>query len=554
MTEIRLLSSLAKVFPHAAPPARPEKEWLSALGGETVSFQVAYLQKRGKQHWTHLRLETELATQMRRVQYIPGHFPTAFGADDGYLHKEAGLFPDLLEPIGTKDKQPGNTLSDRLPFLPGTWRAVWVDVVIPPQAPAGHYPIRLTLENPAGEVLAQAETAVTVVAANLPALDIAHTRWFHTDCLADYYGVDMFSERHWEIIENFAAYAVQHNMNALLTPIHTPPLDTEVGGERTTTQLLDISVEDGRYTFGFDRLQRWVDMCQRVGIKYIEIAHLFTQWGAKHAPKIMGTKDGTYTRLFGWETAATGPEYTAYLQQMLPALTAKLREWGVAEKTFFHISDEPNMSHLEDYAAARNIIKPLLEGFKVVDALSNFEFYEQDLVSVPVPSVDYIEPFLEADLPELWCYYCCVESVHSPNLFFMQPSFRNRIIGVLLYKYNLDGFLHWGYNFYRSVHSVYPIDPYRVTDAEGAFPSGDAFVVYPGKDGHPLASLRLMVASEAFNDFRALKLLEEKIGRGAVLEMIDDGLASPLTFRRFPQTEDYLINLRQRVNAKISQQ
>jgi hypothetical protein len=44
------------------------------------------------------------------------------------------------------------------------------------------------------------------------------------------------------------------------------------------------------------------------------LSHLFTQWGAAHAPKIMATVDGTYRRLFGWETDAISDEYVGFLE------------------------------------------------------------------------------------------------------------------------------------------------------------------------------------------------------------------------------------------------
>ena len=40
--EMKLLSSLVKVFQDETPVYRPECQVLSALWGETVSFQVAY--------------------------------------------------------------------------------------------------------------------------------------------------------------------------------------------------------------------------------------------------------------------------------------------------------------------------------------------------------------------------------------------------------------------------------------------------------------------------------------------------------------------------------
>ena len=36
------------------------------------------------------------------------------------------------------------------------------------------------------------------------------------------------------------------------------------------------------------------------------------------------------------------------------------------------------------------------------------------------------------------------------NRFIAMPSGRNRVGGFLLYKYGINGFLHWGFNFYYS--------------------------------------------------------------------------------------------------------
>ena len=73
-----------------------------------------------------------------------------------------------------------------------------------------------------------------------------------------------------------------------------------------------------------------------------------------------------------------------------------------------------------------------------------------------------------------------------------------------------------------------------MTDAGYAFPSGDTFLVYPGQDG-PLDSIRYEVLCEAIQDLRALHKLEEKIGRNSVIDLIDEGLDTPLTFKRLSE-------------------
>ena len=58
----------------------------------------------------------------------------------------------------------------------------------------------------------------------------------------------------------------------ILTPLFTPALDTAVGIERTTTQLLDVRVENGNYSFGFDRVKKWIDLCQPAGSNILRSA------------------------------------------------------------------------------------------------------------------------------------------------------------------------------------------------------------------------------------------------------------------------------------------
>ena len=76
----------------------------------------------------------------------------------------------------------------------------------------------------------------------------------------------------------------------------------------------------------------------RNGIKYLEIPHLFTQWGAKAAPKIVVTVDGKNIKKFGWHTPALDSSYQSFLKQFLPELQSKLIEFGYdRDHVFFHI-------------------------------------------------------------------------------------------------------------------------------------------------------------------------------------------------------------------------
>lgn len=539
---IRLLSSLAKVFADEEPKYQPECLVLTSLKNETISFQTAIKNTSYGKCSLKLHIESPIKDMIhaRTVEFVPVGRAVTTIIDDNYLKTTSGMYPDLLREL--KDST--------VEAFPGKWRSVWFDVIVPEDAKAGTYPIEIQYLTSENEVAASVSTKVTIMDAVLPEQDLIHTEWFHSDCLADYYHVDAFSEGHWTILENFIREYVARGCNMILTPMFTPPLDTAVGGERTTVQLVKITVENGEYHFDFDDLKRWVDMCLKCGIKYFEMSHLFSQWGAKYAPKIIATVDGKEETIFGWHTPAVGA-YTDFLHIYLPALKEKLTEWGIADITYFHISDEPG-AYFEPFKAAKESLGDLLDGYHTLDALSTYDFYENGLVEHPVPGNDEIEPFLEHNVPHLWTYYCVAQSYEVSNRFMAMPSARNRIYGVQLFKFDIEGILHWGYNFYNSQYSVEHINPYEVTDAGYAFPSGDAFLVYPGADGCPEESIRMMVHTEALNDLRAFKLLASLTSKEHVLEMMEEDLAEPITFKVYPKSDMYLISLRNRVNREIA--
>ena len=489
------------------------------------------------------------AVTARTVELVPVAYPIYPEIrDDNYLSKEPGLYPDWLQPLHY-----GGMIS----VMKNQLRAVWIELDPKGCLEAGTYEITVSLA--AGEnTVASEKVAVEIVNAELPPQTMKVTQWFHCDCLANYYNCEAWSERHWQIVENFASTARRNGINLLLTPLFTPALDTAVGGERTTVQLLDITVTDGEYTFGFDKLDRWIDMCDRVGIEFFEISHFFTQWGAGHAPKVMATvdrADGTseYKRIFGWDTDATGEAYTRFLRTLVPAFLAHMKERGDDQRCLFHISDEPNVSQLEQYKKSKAVVADLLEGYTIMDALSEYEFYCEGVVTTPIPSNNSIEPFIAGNVPNLWTYYCCGQCVDVSNRLIAMPNWRNRSIGMQFYKYDIAGFLQWGYNFYNNMHSVNTIDPYAETSGEYWVPAGDPFSVYPAQDGTAYESTRILVFYEALQDCRAMKLCESFYGKERVIAEMEAVFGKEIKFSRCAKSSDMMLAIRAKVDELIAE-
>ncbi|MDE5964588.1 MAG: DUF4091 domain-containing protein, partial [Eubacterium sp.] len=79
------------------------------------------------------------------------------------------------------------------------------------------------------------------------------------------------------------------------------------------------------------------------------------------------------------------------------------------------------------------------------------------------------------------------------------------------------------------------------------------YVVYPGKNGMPLDSLRLHVFYDAIQDLLALKLLESKIGYDKTLEIIEKGIDRPITFTEYPHDARWLEGVREQINTAIAE-
>lgn len=550
MIKTKIVSSLEKVFIEKSIESYPQLQSLSALRGERINFQVAYTyDTKGSpmpyvapRYTPKLSGEISKYANLRQVMNVPVAFTThVLGIDDNYVKTSPGLYPDVLRPLYY-----GGTMT----FAKDALNSVWVEVNIPKDMPAGKYDF--TIEVDGGEYGSTASTIeVEVIDAIIPDEDIYFTQWFHADCLANYYNVDVWSDRHFEIVENFVRTARKNGINMLLTPVFTPPLDTAVGGERRTTQLVGVEVKDGVYNFDFTLLDRWIDILDRCGVEYIEISHLFTQWGASHAPKIMATVNGEYKKIFGWETDALGEEYATFVRTFLTALLSHLKKSGNDKRCFFHVSDEPGLAHLENYKRAKAIVADLLEGYTIMDALSKYDFYQTGVLDHPIPSNNHIKPFLDGGVKDLWTYYCVSQPLEVSNRYHSMPNWRNRSIGMQMYKYNIVGFLQWGYNFYNNQYSGDPINPFYEQSSDYAFPGGDPFSVYPAMDGTALESPRLVVFYEGLQDIKAMKLAERLTSHATVVEAIEDALGLEMTFDTCAKSSDMMHRIREAVNSII---
>lgn len=565
MIKTQLYSALTLITPEQGASG-PELREYSICRNEPFSFQLAYqyidepeLEKNPEELHFFIRISPELPVNLYHVACVP--VMHSYSRIQPRL--PIGMYPDILIPKQTNPEileqtiraKPGYRHIEKgekqsLAAYNDSWRQVWLTVnedgaLLQP----GRYTVKLELFDITNRLVGENRLELEILDAVLPEQTLYYTNWFHNDCLADFYRLPLFSDAYYRVFRNFLRTAVKNGMNMVLLPAFTPALDTAIGEERMTVQLVQVEKTAHGYVFDFSRMKRYIEEARSAGIRYFEHSHFFTQWGAAHAPKVMAKVNGQEVRLFGWDTDAAGEAYTSFLRAYIPAVRQFLRSEGLEESTLFHISDEPSDANFETYQKSSSGIRDLLEGCTVGDALSDYKYYESGLVSTPIARTNNAGDFVDR-CDDLWIYYTGGECYDGlSNRLIQLPRERNRSMGWQLYWAKAKGFLHWGYNFYygRLSHGLY--DP-ALDPCCGFANAGTTYSVYPGRDGMPLQSIHQKTFTDGLTDHRALQLLESLAGREVCMELIRTHLGEP-SFYNTPDDPETLLRFRSAVNETI---
>lgn len=564
--ETKLVSSLEKIFSNEV-----KGECLSCttlLRNEPFSFQIAFKNENLVDAVTpiYVKVESDLETRLIS-EYLVGYVPVTRAdftdSDEFFERKTPGLYPDML----LKRKTNAEVIDDGQWWAPrwteqneeyllnavrDSYQALWFTInENGEEIKAGkHYINVLFFDSSNQECVAEEKLELEVIDARLPDQTLIYTSWFHCDCLADTYGVEVFSDRFFQIMRSFVTEAAKTGMNMILLPAFTPPLDTTPGRERKTVQLVSVDVKDGEYIFDFSLMRRYIQICRECGIEKFEHNHLFTQWGAKHAPKVMASVDGEYKRIFGWDTDSTSEEYAIFLKSYLKELKLFIKEMNLEKNIMFHISDEPDIKYISFYENAQKIVGDEIKEYMCGDALSHFDYYKKGYTKTPIVIANSteIDEFVK-NCDNYWVYYTGAQLTEGcSNRIIPTTSARNRVIGLQMYVGGAKGFLHWGYNYYYGVLSHGLFNP-MINPCGYNQLAGTSYVVYPDIRGYAIPSLRMKVLYEGFNDYRALQRLETMIGRKGVLEFIEETMGK--VNYNFCPTNQELFEFRQKLNDEI---
>jgi hypothetical protein len=132
---------------------------------------------------------------------------------------------------------------------------------------------------------------------------------------------------------------------------------------------------------------------------------------------------------------------------------------------------------------------------------------------------------------EVFWYTCVGPRAPFANVYNDHPLTAIRALWWQAWKYGVGGFEYWWFNYWRPNQELsrgpepWPIGNRSAWNSRSYdWANGDGLLVYPGPNGHPLASLRLSVARDAIEDWETLFLLQravEKAGQGSEPELAE---------------------------------
>jgi hypothetical protein len=411
----------------------------------------------------------------------------------------------------------------------GKNQPLWITVYVPKGAAPGDYTASVEIDAD-GETVS-VPVHVKVHAFTLPDARTLHvTNWYSPGNIAKAHGVGLYSEAYWKWLEVWARFMADHRQDTILTQ----PIDLIKGSDDGK----------GNLTFDFSQFDRFVELFKRAGVNgIIEGGHLASRtggaWGATNFdgfyPDIT-MPDGSARKKPS--TLVTSDEYKFFLSQFMPAIQKHLEAKGWLDHYVQHIADEPIPENAESYKKAAGYIKQYAPKLRIIDASMCDQIAGAINIWVPQPPEfgDKMNLFREREKAgdEVWIYTCLSPKGKYMNRFIDYPLLSVRLLHWVNFKYDLPGYLHWGFNHWQA-------DPFKDLEpnwgGDTHLPPGDSHIVYPGKRG-PLSSIRLEAMRDGIEDYELLKLLEKKNPKLAreicdsIVQSLTEYSLDPAAFRR----------------------
>ncbi|MCK5469557.1 MAG: DUF4091 domain-containing protein [Cyclobacteriaceae bacterium] len=405
----------------------------------------------------------------------------------------SGLYPDPIIPKEKIDLSAQET------------QPIWITVEIPKNTAPGLYEGQVTLLGKIDERSFEVSKTlkVKVYPVTIDNTRLWVTNWYNTsqrnlELIFGEKDIEPYSEKYWSFIQLLANKMAEYRQNvAIISPLRLAKYERNANG--------DLKID-------FKNFDKTVEIFIEEGvIGRIEGGHIGTRSAGWLSDFVVFVpiiqEDTTIIEKFPISSDAAQAFYNSFI----PALTAHLKEKGWESIYMQHLMDEPIPENIDTYTRVAKFIKKLAPDLKIVEACHSKDL--DNTINIWVPQLDYMNIDYEFYREranagdEIWFYTCLNPKGEYANRFIELPLIKTRILHWINYRYDIPGYLHWGFNFWRG-------DPYDETtsiqlESGTILPGGDAWICYPGS-GTIFSSIRLEAMRDGIVDYELLCMLGEK--------------------------------------------
>lgn len=422
--------------------------------------------------------------RVRFVGYIGSSVSAGKPAKD-QLRPAPAMYPDpLLENrtinVSERDNQP-----------------VWITVRVPEKAMPGDYMATATVSARifGYETSATVPLTIKVHAATITSTRLNVTNWYQMWHHANQPMPERFSPEYFDVLRQYVRSMVAHRQN---------------WGRVETLWIMGFTRdEEGNLGFDFTNFDKWMNILFQEGIQKVEGLQFAWRSGKWEAPYHVEVHDENDKDYKGRRVPADSVEAQQFYSAFVPALHAHLKEKGWLDRYVQHVGDEPVAQNADSYTTASMLFRKHAPGVPIMEACLARNMV--GAIDIWVPTLEHLhqnEAFFNerrAAGNKVWFYTCVQPQGEYANRYVELPLIKTRLLHWINYRYDVDGFLHWGYNFWRP----HPWD--NAADPKAKLPGGDAWIVYPQKDGLGVVdSIRFEAMRDGIEDHELLSQLGER--------------------------------------------
>ena len=273
---------------------------------------------------------------------------------------------------------------------------------------------------------------------------------------------------------------------------------------------------DGNIAFNFQKMDKSIkEMLSCLPVKFIEGNHIAKRSTNRWTDPFwvltpIQDKDGKFNFV---KLSLDDQRAVNYVKDYFRCLSSHLKSQELGDGRSWldiyvqHVGDEPIKENIDSWEAIARIIKESAPDLKIIEAYRT-PYFNQELIDIVIPQLDELEWPVYRNIPahhQCWFYTCMYPRSNYANRYVTLPLIKTRILHWINFKYETDGYLHWGLNSWSADG-----DPWKdVSAPANDWPGGDSHIIYPAyMKVYP--SIRFKAMRDGINDYTLLQMVAKR--------------------------------------------